>query len=286
MNDKHLPPLHLDAAFSDIAASAAGSASDGTAGALQVHRLVKRSRRQRAAALGSASFLVLGAAGLGLSGLLSPAPVEILPALPVPDPPSEVVEPLDGSFAPACGEDLSDLRPTTTPLTLGPAALGSAGAFDVVNTGDVRRTVASTGYVALYLLDAEGRVTSAPSMVEPMQVLDLDPGEAGPLAPAGIGACGDGDAPAAGTYSAVGLLTADVTTGEDTARGTIVGGPWEITIDDTGMLTSIAGRTASEPPDETPTTPAPPEAPVAGSVNPGGFPSPTFTFPPGPARTD
>ncbi|MFD6093741.1 hypothetical protein ACFWGN_16610 [Oerskovia sp. NPDC060338] len=75
MTDKHLPPLHLDAAFSDIAASAAGSASYGTAGAIQVHRLVKRSRRQRAAALGSAGFLVLGAAGLGLSGLFrAPSP--------------------------------------------------------------------------------------------------------------------------------------------------------------------------------------------------------------------
>ncbi|KZM35677.1 hypothetical protein [Oerskovia enterophila] len=291
MNDKHLPPMHLDAAFSDIAESAAGSVTEDLTGAAEVHRLVKRSRRQRAAAFGSAGFVLLGVAGIGLSGLFSPAPVEILPAPPVPSPTPQVVEPLAGAFTPTCGDDLSDLLATTTPLVLGPDGgdsttdaddTGGSGLY-VTNTSDTALTLTSTGFANLYLVDGEGTVQFVSPVPEPVQVLDLEPGGSGGIALPTVGTCTDGAPPAAGTYSAVGMLPAEITpAGQDAVSGTVVGGPWTVTVDDTGNLTSIAGHTVSA---AHPTTPPPTasgaavDVPDAAPVNPGGFASPTFTFP-------
>lgn len=292
MNDKHLPsnPLHLDAALSDIAASASGSATDGLAGAAEVHRLVKRSRRQRAAAFGSAGFVLLGVAGIGLSGILSPAPVEILPAPPVPTPtPSPgVVEPLDGAFAPACGDDLSDLLATTSPLTLGPDPSDTVDTspLQVTSTSDVPLTLSSTGKVAVYLLDAQGRVvsTSVPDEGSPDDAvrapLDLAPGASGQVGLSGTGPCGDAALPAAGTWSAVGLLGGEIMpAGQDASSGTLVGGPWTVTVDDAGNLTSLDGHPVAPPVVETePVTP--PEAPEPEPTYlPGAFDSEQATFP-------
>ncbi|MFJ2299329.1 hypothetical protein [Oerskovia paurometabola] len=134
MNDKQQPstPLHLDAAFSDIAASAGAAATDGTTGTVEVHRLVKRSRRRRAAAFGTGGFVLLGVAGIGLSGLLAPAPVEILPAPPVSPaptaPPSMCGTTLDTDpdprVAPAWG---FDLRSDSTRAEVGETWTGDVG---------------------------------------------------------------------------------------------------------------------------------------------------------------
>ncbi|MFF2623877.1 DUF4232 domain-containing protein [Oerskovia jenensis] len=267
MNDKHLPPtpLHLDTAFSDIAASAGAAATDGTTGTLEVRRLVKRSRRQRATALGASGFVVLGLAGVGLSGLLTPAPVEILPAPPITPSPTASVEPLPGTFAPTCGDDLSDLQATTLPL-----ALTHNGAeyrpLDLTNTSDSPVTVGSFGHVAVYLLDAEGKVISVPTADEPptdeaTDRVDLGPGDSASLWPSDVAACGTA-LPPAGTYPALGLATAEITRqGQETATSTVVGGRWTVTIDDTGRLTSIAGVRVDDEPTET--AAPPPEAPAA-----------------------
>ncbi|GAA3230801.1 hypothetical protein ACFP63_16250 [Oerskovia jenensis] len=285
MNDKHLPPtpLHLDTAFSDIAASAGAAATDGTTGTLEVRRLVKRSRRQRATALGASGFVVLGLAGIGLSGLLTPAPIEILPAPPITPSPTTSVEPLSGTFAPVCGDDLSEVLATTTPLTLAPNGATSRP-FDLASTSDSALTIGSPGRVAVHLIDAEGDVVAIPTTDEaPAEEsparLDLDPGETADLWPSDVAAC-DTAPLAAGTYSAIGTVTAEITPAHGTpAAATVVGGPWTVTIDDTGRLTSIAGVAI----DDEPTTSPPPTAtdaePPAGPVNPGGFASPTFTFP-------
>ncbi|MET4224025.1 hypothetical protein [Oerskovia enterophila] len=272
MNDKHLPPMHLDAAFSDIAESAAGAVTGDLTGAAEVHRLIKRSRRQRAAALGSAGFVLLGVAGIGLSGLFSPAPVEILPAPPVPSPTPQVVEPLAGTFTPTCGDDLSDLLATTTPLVLGPDGGDSSTDADdtggsvlsVTNTSDTALTLTSTGFANLYLVDGEGMVQFASPVPEPVQVLDLEPGGSEGIALPTVGTCTDGAPPAAGTYSAVGMLPAEITpAGQDAVSGTVVGGPWTVTVDDTGNLTSIAGHTVSA---AHPTTPPPTASGAESSV--------------------
>lgn len=287
MNDKQLPstPLHLDAAFSDIAASAGAAATGGTTGTVEVHRLVKRSRRRRAAAFGTGGFVLLGVAGIGLSGLLAPAPVEILPAPPVPTPTptADVVEPLGGTFAPVCGDDLSELLATTTPLTLGPDPSDVAGEtpLKVTNTGDASLTTSSTGFVAVYLLDAEGQVVSSSTTDEPSTEgartsLDLAPGESGPLGLAGIGRCGDAPLPTAGTYTAVGTLATELTpVGGTATASTVVGGPWTVAIDDRGRVTSLDGHAVALPVE--PETP--PEAPEPPTHLPGAFDGEKVTFP-------
>ncbi|MDF2847269.1 MAG: hypothetical protein K0R97_1251 [Oerskovia sp.] len=286
MNDKIPPstPLHLDAALSDIASDASRAVSDGLTGSTEVHRLIKRSRRQRATAFGSAGFVLLGVAGIGLSGVLSPAPVEILPAPPVPSPTPEVVEPLDGAFAPVCGDDLSDLLATTTPMTLGPDTSDATGEtpLQVTNTGDTPLTVASTGRVTVYLLDAEGKVASThvqddPATGEAPQPFDLAPGESGDLGLSAVGPCGDTALPAAGTWSAIGALATETTAaGGTAAAGTVVGGPWTVTLDDQGRVTSLEGRTVALPPAQPDT---PPEAPEPPTYLPGAFGSEKATFP-------
>ncbi|MFE4463729.1 hypothetical protein ACFRCR_01305 [Oerskovia sp. NPDC056781] len=292
MNDKIPPstPLHLDAALSEIATDASRAASDGLTGSAEVHRLIKRSRRQRATAFGSAGFVLLGVAGIGLSGVLSPAPVEILPAPPVPSPTPEVVEPLDGAFAPACGEDLSELRATTTPVALGPATSDVTGEtpLQVTNTGDTPLTVASAGRVTVYLLDAEGKVASThvpadPATDEAPQPLHLAPGESGELGLSAVGPCGDATPPAAGTWSAIGSLAGETTpAGGVAAAGTVVGGPWTVTLDDQGRVTSLDGRTVAVPPAQPATPPEAPEAPETPEPPthlPGAFGSEKATFP-------
>lgn len=289
MNDKIPPstPLHLDAALSEIATDASRAASDGLTGSAEVRRLVKRSRRQRATAFGSAGFVLLGVAGIGLSGVLSPAPVEILPAPPVPSPTPEVVEPLDGAFAPACGEDLSDLLATTTPVALGPDTSDGTGEtpLQVTNTGDTPLTVASAGRVAVYLLDAEGKVASThvpddPATNEAPQPFDLAPGESGGLGLSGVGPCGDAALPAAGTWSAIGSLATETTPADGVAAaGTVVGGPWTVTVDDQGRVTSLDGRTVAVPPAQPDTPPEVPETPEPPTYLPGAFDSEKATFP-------
>jgi len=293
MNDKHQPsnPLDLDAALVDIATSASASAADGPAGTAEVHRLVKRSRRQRATAFGSAGFVLLGVAGVGLSGLLSPAPVEVLPAPPVltpaptPTPTSAVVTPLTGTLVPACGDDLSEIAATTAPLVLEPDPSGAADGspLQVTSTADAPLTLSSTGTAAVYLLDAQGTVVStsvppeSPADGEGAASFDLDPGASGELGLQGIGPCGDAALPAAGTWKAVGMLGGDITrAGGVATSGTLVGGPWEVTIDDAGNLTSLDGHPVAVVEAEPET---PPEAPEPPTYLPGAFDREEVTFP-------
>ncbi|MFF3066506.1 hypothetical protein ACFVQ3_18355 [Oerskovia sp. NPDC057915] len=289
MNDKIPPstPLHLDAALSDIATDASRAVSDGLTGSAEVHRLIKRSRRQRAAAFGSAGFVLLGVAGIGLSGVLSPAPVEILPAPPVPSPTPEVVEPLDGAFAPACGDDLSDLLATTTPVALAPG--GSPERPLVLdNTGESHLAVTSDGVVALYLLDAEGKVASLPAMPTPptdetpsdRSTSELEPGASAELATSGVGACDGSQPPTSGTYTAMGFLTADLApAGQGPTTATVAGGPWIVTTDEAGRLTSIDGHAVAVEPVQPVEPETPPEAPEPPTYLPGAFGTERATFP-------
>jgi hypothetical protein len=236
-----------------------------------------RTRRRRAAkkaALGATTLCVAGA--LGVAALSLPQGPRVEPVAPAQSPSATaapVVEPLSGAFAPVCGEDLSDLQATTTPLTLTPSGARQAP-LDLANTGDEPLTLPPTGRVAIHLLDTDGTVVSTVGVDESAagapadepvsgEPVTLDPGGAHRLTLADVGPCDDAGLPPAGTHTAIALLTVDLTTdGQDAVPSTVVGGPWIVTTDAQGRITGLAGRAVEPPVAETPTAPDTPESPA------------------------